>query len=60
MKVTDCRGKVAREPDARYISHPVDAAAAVAAAAVAAAVDWSPEAVHCVGAHAMFCSLFPT
>lgn len=33
MEVTDCRGKIAGEPDARYISHPVDAAA-----------DCSPEA----------------
>lgn len=27
MEVTDCHGKIAGEPDARYISHPVDAAA---------------------------------
>lgn len=37
MEVTDCRGKIVREPDARaYISHPVDAAA-----------DWSPGVALC-------------
>lgn len=55
MEVTDCRGKIAGEPDARYISHPVDAADCSPEAALHTrdvllslpqAWTWAPDYIH--------------